>query len=145
VKRILISVLAIVFLLSACSADPGMDVYDAWMRPAKQGENGAIYFMIHNYSSEPDELLEVSSDVAEAIEIHETKMNGDVMEMHQLESVSLDGITEFAPGKLHLMLVNLKKDINLGEEIEITLHFKNYPDLRVFVPVQDTPAHEENH
>ena len=51
----------------------------------------------------------------------------------------------FEPGGLHVMLVGLKQDLKTGDEIEITLHFKNYQDLPVRVPVQDTPASEHDH
>jgi copper(I)-binding protein len=147
VKGNLIFVLAITILLSACGAEKGIEVHEVWMRPVAQGENGAVYFVMHNHSSEADELVGVSSDSAEAAEMHESKMNGDVMEMHQVESVPLEPYAEidFAPGKFHIMLVNLKQNLSVGDEIQITLHFKNLEDINVNVPVRDTPAPEEDH
>jgi copper(I)-binding protein len=144
VKRILASVLTILFLLSGCAAPAkeGIEVRSAWARPASQGDNGAVYFVIR--SSEPDEITGVSSAVAEAAEMHESMMNGDVMEMNHLESVPLGAGEEvkFEPGGLHIMLVNLKEDLKTGDDIEISLHFKNYQDILLHVPVQDTPAME---
>ncbi|HEX2996471.1 MAG TPA: copper chaperone PCu(A)C, partial [Anaerolineales bacterium] len=52
---------------------------------------------------------------------------------------------EFAPGGLHVMLINLKKELKIGDEIEIALHFKNSEDIKLRVPVRDTPALEEEH
>lgn len=146
-KGNLIFVLAITLLLSACGAEKGIEVHEVWMRPVAQGENGAVYFVMHNHSSEADELAGVSSDSAAAAEIHESKMNGDVMEMHQVESVSLEPYAEidFAPGNFHIMLVHVKKDLKVGDEIQVTLHFKNFEDISVKVPVRDTPAPEEDH
>ena len=146
-KRIFILVLATALLLSACGAEKGMEVHEIWMRPALQGENSAIYFVIHNHSSKADELIGASSESAAAIEMHESKMNGDVMEMRQLESVPLEAYAEvkFEPGGLHLMLVDMKKDLQAGDEIELTLHFKNFEDINVRVPVRDTPVPEEDH
>ena len=133
--------------LSACSGEKGIEVHEVWMRPAAQGENGAVYFVIHNHSSEEDELIGISSDIAEAVEMHESKMNGDVMEMNQVESVPLEAYAEikFEPGGLHIMLVNLKKHVEVGDEIEVTLHFKNFEDIRVMAPVRDMPAPAEEH
>jgi periplasmic copper chaperone A len=147
VKQIFLLVFTTLLLLSACSTAKGLEVHDAWMRPVRQGENGAVYLIIHNHSSTADELIGVSTEVAEAIEIHESKMNGDVMEMRQLESLTLEGDTEiqFEPGGLHLMLVDLKKDLKVGDEIKITLYFQNFEDINVLVPVRDTPAPEEHH
>ncbi|HET6594259.1 MAG TPA: copper chaperone PCu(A)C [Anaerolineales bacterium] len=122
-----------------------MEVYDAWTRPAAQGANGAIYFVIH--FSADEELVGVSSDAAEAVEIHESRMNGDVMEMRPVQSVPLGAGEDvrFEPGGLHVMLVGLKQDLKTGGEVEITLHFKNYQDIPLRVLVQDTPPSEHDH
>ena len=148
-KAILVVVVALAPLLSGCAAPgpEGMDVREAWARPATQGGNGAVYFTIENQSSESEEMIGVTSDIAEAEEIHESRMNGDVMEMHHLESVPLEPGAEvkFEPGGLHVMLIGLKQDLQAGDEIEITLHFKKHPDLPVSVPIQDTSASPENH
>ena len=142
VNRSLVFVLAILFLLSSCAAPEtnGVEVRDAWMRPVAQRGIGAVYFVIR--SSEEDELVKVSSGVAEAVEMHESKMNGNVMEMHQLESVPLGAgeQVQFQPGGLHIMLIGVKEDLKIGDEIEIILHFKNSPDINVTVPVTDSPA-----
>jgi copper(I)-binding protein len=147
VNRILVFILAIAFLLSGCAAPAteGVDVREAWARPAAQGDNGAVYFVIR--SSEADELVGVTSDVAEVVEMHESMMSGDVMEMHQLESVPLSAGEEvtFEPGSLHLMLVGLKQDLKAGDDIPITLHFKKYQDIQLHVSVQDSPPSEHDH
>jgi len=147
VKQIWILILATALLLSACGPEKGMEVHEAWMRPVAKGDNGAVYFVIHNHSSEADELTGASSDSAAAVEMHESKRNVDVMEMQPLESVPLEvyGEVKFEPGGLHLMLVDLKHDLNVGDEIGLTLHFKNSEDVNVRVPVRDTPAPEEDH
>ena len=87
-------------MLTACGAEKGIEIHSAWMRSAGQGENGAVYFVIHNHSSQTDELISVTSDMAAAAEIHESKMSGDIMQMSQVESVPLDAFTEieFASG-----------------------------------------------
>ncbi|HSK87445.1 MAG TPA: copper chaperone PCu(A)C, partial [Anaerolineales bacterium] len=140
-KRILVVFLAILFLLGACAPAGGIEVREAWARPAAQGENGAIYFVIRNQAREADELTGVSSGIAEAVEMHESRMDGDVMQMHQLASVSLQGDEEvtFEPGGLHIMLIGLKKDLKIGDEIEVTLHFKNFEETNLLVPVREAP------
>jgi periplasmic copper chaperone A len=147
VERNLILILAMAMLLSACSAEKGIEVHEVWMRPTAQGNNGAVYFVLHNHSSEADEMTGASSDVAEAVEMHESKMNGDIMEMNQVKTIPLEAYAEidFAPGKYHIMLVNLKKTLKVGDEIEMTLHFKNFEDISVTVPVRDSPTPEEDH
>jgi copper(I)-binding protein len=146
IRELLILILIGAFLLTACGAEKGIEIHSAWMRPASQGENGAIYFVIHNHSSQADELISVISDIAAAAEMHESKMSGDIMQMGQVESVPLEAFAEieFAPGGLHIMLVNLKQDVRVGDEIEIILHFKNSEDIKVTVPVRETAAPEDH-
>jgi hypothetical protein len=149
VNRILLSILAIALLVGGCAAPSGegLDVRDAWTRPAAQGGNGAVYFVIENHSSETQEMIGVEADIAEAVEMHQSQMSGDVMEMHQMESVSVEpgAKLNFEPGGLHVMLIGLKKELRLGEEIELTLHFANDREIQVIVPVQDTPASQTDH
>lgn len=146
-KRIQILVLFMSLLLSACSSESGIDIHGAWARPARQGENGAIYFSVENHTNETHELIAAGSDIAEAVEIHESQMSGDVMQMHQLESVSLGPGAEivFEPGGLHIMLVGLKEELEAGDEIEVTLQFRDLDDLTLQVPVQEAPVDEGQH
>lgn len=145
-NRILVFGVTILFLLGGCSAPASqngdnlqsIEVHDAWARTAAQGENGALYLVIR--SAKEDELLGISSEVAEAVEMHESMLNGDVMEMHPLHSVPLKPGAEvkFEPGGLHVMLVGLKQDLKVGSEIEATLDFRNSSDLTLRIPVRDT-------
>ena len=146
-KRIQILVLFMSLLLSACSSESGIDIHGAWARPARQGENGAIYFSVENHTNETHELIAAGSDIAEAVEIHESQMSGDVMQMHQLESVSLGPGAEivFEPGGLHIMLVGLKEELEAGDEIEVTLQFRDFDDLTLQVPVQEAPVDTGQH
>lgn len=132
--------------LSSCGTRQGIEVRESWMRPAAQGENGAIYFVIHNQGSSADRLTGVSSDIAESVEMHESEMSGDVMQMQPVDSVPLEASAEvrFEPGGLHVMLVNLKKDLKVGDEVEMTLHFANFEDISVKVPVSDMPVSEDH-
>jgi copper(I)-binding protein len=145
-KRIFILITTGVFLLTACGTEQGIEVHEAWIRPAAKGDNGAVYFAIHNHSSEADELVGVSAEIATAVEIHESKMNGDIMQMNKLESVPLEAYAEleFMPGRLHVMLVGLKSDLKLGDEIGIVLHFQTYEDIRVMVPVRESSVPEDH-
>ena len=133
-------------VLTACGAEKGIEAHKVWMRPAAQGENEAVYFMIHNHASETDELISVSSDAARAVELDESRIVGGIAEMKKLDSVPMEAFAEieFAPGSYHVMLIGLKQDLNMGDRIEITLHFKNQGDLPIKVPVQNIllPEHE---
>ena len=141
-KRILMLVLAETLLLSACGAigTEGTDIeaHDYWARAALKDGNGAAYMILHNHSTEDDELVGVSADVATAAEIHLSQMKADgTMEMIQQESIALpvDADVELKPGSYHVMLIGLKQDLKAGDEITLTLHFKNHEDITLTIPV----------
>jgi periplasmic copper chaperone A len=145
-KKFFVLVLTGVILLSSCGVVEDIEVHNAWVRPTAQGENAAVYLELHNHTSADDELVGVSSNVADVIEIHESKMDGDVMQMNMLSSLPLAAGEEvtFSPGELHLMLVNIKQEFILGEHIEIILHFKNHEDIPVKVHIEDTVPNEDH-
>jgi len=118
------------------------------MRATAQGENGAVYFVLQNDSREQDELIDVSSNLADSVEMHESSMvvGTDVMEMDQVSSVALDAGSEvtFAPGGLHVMLVGVKNELKVGEVVELTLHFRNHADIPVSVSVAEFAPDEHS-
>jgi periplasmic copper chaperone A len=141
-KRILILALAGTLFLSACGATgkEGTDIeaHDYWARAALKDGNSAAYLLLHNHSANDDAVIGVSSDAANATEIHLSRITADgTMEMVKQESVALpaDGEVEFKPGSYHVMLIGLKQDLKAGEEITLTLHFKNHEDIMLTVPV----------
>ena len=139
-KRGCLFIITGVFLLSACNTSTEIEVQGYWMRSGLKGGNSAMYMIMHNYSEVNDELIGASSDVAQAVEIHESKLGDDgIMQMIPQEAVSLaaDEKVEFKPGGLHVMFVGLKQDLNVGDEIMVVLHFKNHTDISVTVPVKD--------
>ena len=134
--------------LSACTAPKGITVREAWMRPTAAGENGAVYFVLQNDSREQDELIDVSSSLADSVEMHESSMvmGTDVMEMDQVSSVALDAGTEvaFAPGGLHVMLVDIKNELKVGDVVELTLHFRSHADIPISVSVAEFAPDESS-
>ena len=145
-KYVLPVILIGAFLLSACSAPGDIEVHQAWVRPTAQGENAAVYLTLHNHTTNDDELIGVTVTVADVAEIHESKMENDVMQMDMLTSVPIAADEEiiFAPGGLHIMLVNVKKELVLGEHIGLILHFKNHADIVVEVHIEDTMPEEDH-
>lgn len=69
--------------------------------------------------------------------MHQTCMDGDIMLMRRITSVPIEGkaSVEFAPGSYHVMLVELKRDLNIGDHIQVSLHFRDHEDITLTVPV----------
>jgi periplasmic copper chaperone A len=137
-----------ILLLGACSTGNGIEAHEAWVRNANQGENTAIYLILHNHTNVADKLIRVSTDVASFVELHLTEVTNDVMRMSPLESIEIlagDEI-EFKSGNYHIMLVDLKQDLKVGDEITVTFDFENYADVIINVPVQESAeTMEQNH
>jgi len=145
-KRIFILMFVLSALISACSSPGDMEVHQAWVRPTAQGETAAVYLTIHNHSASDDELIGATTTVADAVEIHESKMENDIMQMSMLTSVPIAADEEiiFTPGGLHIMLVNIKEEFILGEHIGLILHFKNHEDIVVEVHIEDSLPEEDH-
>jgi copper(I)-binding protein len=137
-KKVIIFILVSAFLLSACGAKEGIEVRDAWARTSMQGMNSAVYFVLQNHEAEADELIGAASDMADVVEVHESKMENGVMMMNHIESVMLEPSVkvEFMPGGYHVMMIGLTQDLNAGDEIKVTLLFRNSPDITLTVPVK---------
>jgi len=148
-KRTFVLMLSAALLLSACSAMEDIEVHEAWARPAAQGNTAAAYFSLHNHTSNDDELIGAASTIAEAAEIHESKMVNDVMTMNMVSSVPLKAGDElaFEPGGLHVMLVGVKQELKVGDEFHLVLKFKNHADITVNVKVEqdDSTGDNQNH
>lgn len=92
-------------------------------------DNGvsAAYMMIENPGDVPVTLVSASTPYAELVEIHETRMDGDVMQMRQVEGgieVPAGGTAELKPRGYHVMLMGLKMPLVAGSAIGITLTFE---------------------
>ena len=86
-----------------------------------------------------DRLVAVQADVANAVEIHETQMEGDVMRMRQVEGgIELPPRTqvELKPGGYHIMLIGLTRDLAVGDKFPITLQFASGATLEVEAEVR---------
>ena len=71
----------------------------------------------------------------------------DVIQMNQVSSVAFDAGSEviFEPGGLHVMLVGLKKELKVGDVIELHLHFRIHTDIPVSVSVAEFAPDEHSH
>jgi periplasmic copper chaperone A len=140
-KRIFVIFLAGMSLLSACGPKgEGMQATDFWARSGMKDGNSAAYMMLTNYTDVDAALVGASSDVATAVEIHLSSMDADgTMKMEQQESVAIPAgaALELKPGSYHVMFIGLTRDLVVGDEVTLTLHFDGYDDVTLTVPVQD--------
>ena len=130
---------------------PGMHVEDAYARVnGGIGKTGAIFLMVHNNTETDDRLLDVSSDVAQRVELHTHKDNGNgVMQMlHVPEGFALPAgeMLYLARGGHHVMLLGLTRALQDGDTFPLTLTFEKAGEVTVDVTVDNArkPAAPEN-
>ncbi|HEX5373642.1 MAG TPA: copper chaperone PCu(A)C [Aquabacterium sp.] len=113
---------------SAASAKAAarVQVMDAWIRPAVKGQSGTGGFM-RLTAVDGATLVGFASPVAGTAELHEMKMEGDVMKMRPISALALPAgqAVELKPGGHHLMLMNLKTSLKAGAQVSLTLKFKD--------------------
>lgn len=141
-KKMFFSLILTSLLLTACGAEMPNEVAakDYWARSGMKDGNSAAYMLIQNGTDADDELIGADSDAAQAVELHLSQMKADgTMEMIQQQSIALPAgeKTELKPGSYHIMLIGLTRDLKSGDEISLTLKFKNRADITLTVLVKD--------
>ena len=139
-KRIAASALLLAAALVARAETAPVTVQGAWIRATVQGQTSTGGYMVLT-ASQPVVLSGVSTPVAGVAEVHEMKMEGDVMRMRAIESLPLPAgkPVELKPGSYHLMLTQLKAPLQPAMRVPVTLHFKASngaaSELQLSVPV----------
>ena len=133
-------IISLLFLVLSISAQEkiGIQVKDAWIRPAATGMNTALFFTVTNNTESVDTLFDASASAADLVEVHETYTDRDKMGMRRTKAVLNPGETvEFKPRSLHVMFIKLLKDMKIGDTQEVTLHLKNAGDVKITAEVKD--------
>lgn len=127
-KVIFMAFLGAFLSFSATAKDNIADVTvkDAWVRTTVPGQKGTGAFMSLTAKSDL-RLVGVSSAVAGVAEVHEMKMNGDVMQMRAVSGLDLPAGKAVAlqPGGFHIMLLDLKVALPKSATVPVTLLFKD--------------------
>ena len=127
----------------------------AWARASVQGQSASGAFM-RLTARESLSLVGVATPVAGVAEVHEMKMDGEVMKMRPLTSLELPAgkLVELKPGGHHLMLMDLKAPLQAGTRVPLTLTFRDAKGktskLELSVPVltrapEGAPAQVHKH
>ena len=148
--RYLVPMLAL--LLATTAHAQNLNVQNAWARATVQGQKATGAFM-QITAPAASTLIGVSTPVAGVAEIHEMKMDGDVMRMRPLPKgleLPAGKAVQLKPGGYHLMLMDLKLPLQKDTTIPITLTLRDNKgvqstqDLRVPV-LSAAPAGQAEH
>jgi copper(I)-binding protein len=129
-------------------------VTDAWARATVPGQKATGAFMKIT-AKDNTKLIAVSSPVAGVAEIHEMKMDKDVMKMAALPNgldLPAGKAVELKPGGYHVMLMDLKAPLTKETAVPLTLTLqdakgvKSTLELKVLVGLQAPamPSHDHS-
>jgi len=134
------------FFASAAFAQ-NITVTDAWVRSTVQGQKATGAFMKLT-AKDSVKLVSAVSPVAGVVEIHEMKMDKDVMKMAALPSgleLPAGKTVELKPGGYHVMLMDLKAPLAADSTVPVTLTFQdakgNKTTQELKLPVKAMAAH----
>lgn len=112
-----------------------------WSRAAGVGRVGAGFMTLRN-TGPADRLVAVRADIAGRIELHTLIREEGIMRMRPVVAIDLPahGTVTLQPGGLHLMLIDLKQALSVGETVPVTLVFEKAGEVRTQLAVQAAGA-----
>ena len=120
-------------------------ISDEVCRPTPNGRPVTACYL-NLVAAADDRLISIESPVSPRVQIHEMKMESNMMMMRPIEGgVPLTGgeVINFTPGGNHIMLNGVSEPLVEGDTVELTLQFETAPDVTVTARVgQPTEANE---
>ncbi len=139
----------LVVTISGCSAEQ-LEISDSWVRSSDMSVSGGMtgmFMEITNPTSGEITLIGGSSDSG-MVEIHETVMGADGMQMQEINGgieIPAGGTVVLQPGGLHVMIMNLNSDVVAGDEVSVELEFDGHPNVSVTATAKPSEAGDEEY
>ncbi|EKF9986959.1 copper chaperone PCu(A)C [Vibrio cholerae] len=131
--------LSSLLLSTSALAQSDIMVHQAYARATPPAAvNSAFFGEVMNHSDVERYIVSASSEVAAKVELHDVIKEGDVMKMRQVPEfvIPAQGTLVLKPGSFHIMLLELKKPLQEGENIEVEITFKNGDKQMITAPVK---------
>jgi copper(I)-binding protein len=99
---------------------------------------GGGYVIIHNGGGSDDRLVSVKSSAAGKVELHEMKMQGDVMKMRELKegiAIPVGATVALSPNTMHMMFKQVNTPFKQGAVVPVTLTFEKAGPVELSLPV----------
>jgi len=132
--------LCMAVLLAACAvetSDAGITVTQARIG-APTGPNAALYMVIQAGDGD-DRLISAETEVANAVELHETTASQDgATGMRAVDGLDLPAGSDLVlePGGHHLMLIDVEP-LGVGQTVDVTLVWETAGSMTVVAEVVD--------
>jgi len=132
---------ALTVFSSALFAQPTVQLSSPWARATVPGQQAGGAFLTIQ-SEQDDSLLAVSSPSSASMEIHEMRLEDNIMRMRQIPKLDLPAgqTLELKPGGYHLMFQGLRQPLQAGTDVEVTLTFEKAGPQTLHFPVRPLTA-----
>jgi copper(I)-binding protein len=142
-RRLALAALFAVLAIPAFALDyrlGAIEIGQPWARATPPtAESGGGFLVITNTGATPDRLIAVKSPAADKVEIHEMKMDGNIMRMREVEKgieIPPGATVELKPGGFHVMFMGLKAPFAKDAKVPLTLVFEKAGSIDVELMVQ---------
>ena len=166
-KLLAAAIIAASLSLTACSSAPstsettqaaadekrtGVTIENGWVRVSEYSDHvggmTGVFATITNNTDTDVTLVGGSSDAAPMVEVHEVVMLDGEMKMQKKQGgivIAAGQTVTLEPGGLHVMLMNLKDAILVGDEITVTLDFDGAPSQTLVLPAKTSASGDETY
>lgn len=141
--QFLVALVGVAFAAPAFAHDykvGSLEISHPWTRAtAPTAKAGGGYVVITNKGTTPDRLVAAQSNASQTVEIHEMKMDGNVMRMRELAGgleIPAGGSVMLKPGGYHIMFMELKGPLAKDTKVPVTLVFEKAGKIDVDFVVQ---------
>lgn len=113
-------------------------VEQAWGRATMpSAKTAAAYLTVRNTGARPDRIVSMETPVAGHAMAHETLQEGNVLRMQEAGQLTVPpgGTLEMRPGGTHIMLMDLKGGLTVGQEFPLMIVFERAGTAKVPVKV----------
>ncbi|HEY2610975.1 MAG TPA: copper chaperone PCu(A)C [Reyranella sp.] len=142
-RHLALAALVAILALPAFALDyklGAIEIGQPWTRATPPtAESGGGYLVLKNTGTTPDRLIAVKSPAADKVEIHEMKMDGNIMRMREVEKgieIPPGATVELKPGGFHVMFMGLKAPFAKEAKVPLTLVFEKAGSIDVDLMVQ---------
>jgi hypothetical protein len=126
-----------------------LEIGNPWTRATPGGAKaGGGYMKLVNSGAAADRLVGARSPAADKVEIHEMRMDGNIMRMRELDKgleLPAGATVELKPGGYHLMFTGLRAPLAKDARVPVTLVFEKAGAIDVEFIVQAMGAAEPAH
>jgi len=126
--------------ISACSKNKTVNqniaikATNAIVTPAAKGANAAVFMKITNYTSSNDTLFSVFSSASQLTQLHKSfKTSNGNMGMKRINNLVIPSNKSvyLKHGGVHIMLIGVKRDLNINDTLKVKLYLKNAHSLEI--------------